>query len=185
MRRRVKQLVLIVVVFTVTFLIVTWWNSSALVSYRFVRAVSDARILKSHIEMIESRHPNIEVSEDLINQWLASELPTYHPYGVDFYIEAQRDPWGNPYKFVRDVPIPGVQIEPVGVYSMGRDGVSTTNGDDPDDLNTWDEDCHVWYQRDIALRASMFDGVIAALLTTFICGCHRAYFSQNRTGDPS
>jgi general secretion pathway protein G len=44
------------------------------------------------------------------------------------------DGWGNTYVYVLDAGLSGG----FGVYSCGRDGTTSSNGNDPDDLNTWD-----------------------------------------------
>jgi hypothetical protein len=43
------------------------------------------------------------------------------------------DGWGNAYVYVLDANLPGG----FGIYSCGRDGVTSSNGNDLDDLNTW------------------------------------------------
>jgi general secretion pathway protein G len=44
------------------------------------------------------------------------------------------DPWGHPYVYI----CPGVHNpKTFDLYSCGRDGVSRTGGDDPDDINNW------------------------------------------------
>ncbi len=46
------------------------------------------------------------------------------------------DPWGNPYQIIiRDS---SNETKEVGVYSKGRDGISESTGNDPDDINSWD-----------------------------------------------
>jgi len=47
------------------------------------------------------------------------------------------DPWGNSY--VYRYP-PQKNRGHVGVYSMGADGRSSSDGDDPDDINNWNPD---------------------------------------------
>jgi hypothetical protein len=43
------------------------------------------------------------------------------------------DPWGNPYQVVFNTgSLPAARI-----YSLGPDGISMTEGNDPDDINSW------------------------------------------------
>ncbi len=50
------------------------------------------------------------------------------------------DPWGNGFVFVE----PGNHnTNSFDLYSFGRDGKSTSNGNDPDDINNWSPD-HPW-----------------------------------------
>ncbi|MEO8352775.1 MAG: type II secretion system protein GspG [Chthoniobacteraceae bacterium] len=44
------------------------------------------------------------------------------------------DPWERPYQYLS--PLPG-QEDDYGIFSFGRDGVSTTAGNDADDVNSW------------------------------------------------
>ncbi|MEK7949369.1 type II secretion system protein GspG [Luteolibacter soli] len=53
------------------------------------------------------------------------------------------DPWGHPYFYIAS-PSAG---EDYGLYSGGKDGVSYSKGNDPDDWNTWsdhDPEEHGW-----------------------------------------
>lgn len=56
------------------------------------------------------------------------------------------DTWGHPYRLVKNSD--GEQMT-IGVYSTGEDGVSRTNGDDPDDLISWDPDTEDYYLRNV------------------------------------
>jgi general secretion pathway protein G len=47
--------------------------------------------------------------------------------------EVPRDGWGNQFVYVPDPEL----AEGFGIYSCGRDGVSSSGGHDRDDLNTW------------------------------------------------
>ena len=44
------------------------------------------------------------------------------------------DLWGNPRRVIAEDRENGVFI---GIYSAGMDGESSTNGNDPDDINSW------------------------------------------------
>jgi general secretion pathway protein G len=50
--------------------------------------------------------------------------------------EYPTDPWGNPYHYVTS---PNLE-RGYGLYSNGSDGVSNSDGNDPDDWNSWSED---------------------------------------------
>ena len=55
------------------------------------------------------------------------------------------DPWGKPYFYITS---PSLEYG-YGLYSNGRDGVSRSGGNDPDDWNSWSEDHQEEYgQRD-------------------------------------
>jgi len=49
-----------------------------------------------------------------------------------------QDPWGNPVHYIRT---PRLEKEfGFGLYSTGADGISRSQGNDPDDWNSWTED---------------------------------------------
>ena len=74
------------------------------------------------------------------------------------------DQWGNKYQLVEHdehdeswPPSPSrdeTQVHefpsPYHVYSFGEDGKSDTNGNDPDDINSWNYDRNTFYGRQIA-----------------------------------
>src|SRR5690606_35704376 len=56
---------------------------------------------------------------------------------LGYPLSEQRDGWGRPFQFERrDGKLSG-KIEAIGVYSLGEDGVSRTEGNDLDDINSW------------------------------------------------
>jgi general secretion pathway protein G len=61
------------------------------------------------------------------------------------------DPWGRPYFYITS---PSLE-DGYGLYSNGRDGVSHSNGNDPDDWNSWSEDHQMGYGQ----RASLMNRV--------------------------
>ena len=95
--------------------------------------------------------------EASVNFWLSGKLPANDPLARELGHAPQPDPWGNPLVYVtlherRD----GDDGESaIGVYSLGADGISKTAGNDPDDLNSWDERCIDFYSaRYAAWRAA-------------------------------
>jgi hypothetical protein len=73
------------------------------------------------------------------------------------------DAWGNPFRYAGFIP-PTQAL----VYSCGQDGVSLTDGNDPDDLNSWGQ--HGQYYSKRALRrellkwGTVFVGIYLGLL---------------------
>ena len=53
---------------------------------------------------------------------------------VQLYKELPADPWDNPIFYFVDDELPNG----FGVYSCGPDGISDSEGNDPDDVNNWD-----------------------------------------------
>lgn len=60
------------------------------------------------------------------------------------------DPWGNPYRLVEmDKSTDGL-TSTVHAYSLGRDGYTQTEGNDLDDINSWNYDRSRFYLAEIA-----------------------------------
>ncbi|MGJ8725169.1 MAG: type II secretion system protein GspG [Roseibacillus sp.] len=53
---------------------------------------------------------------------------------AQLYDEVPMDPWDNPIFYFIDDELPNG----FGVYSCGPDGISKSEGNDPDDINSWD-----------------------------------------------
>lgn len=55
------------------------------------------------------------------------------------------DPWGNPYQVIeRSESTDGLKTT-VHAYSFGQDGKSLTQGNDPDDINSWNDHWRGFY----------------------------------------
>jgi len=109
-----------------------------------------------------------DVSVDAVNDWLAGELSPADPLAEELGESPHKDPWQNPYRCIRFVHTYYGESRTFGVYSMGRDGVSKTNGNDTDDLNSWNSESHQWYRRDINTRRLWEDLMKAVLLTPIV-----------------
>ncbi|MEM7455580.1 MAG: hypothetical protein AAF456_14600 [Planctomycetota bacterium] len=100
------------------------------------------------------------------------------------YVE---DPWGNEFQF-RVIETGGIWNSNYHLhcYSPGADGVSESEGDDPDDLNSWDSSKVKYYERQVhrdwtwyALTISIcaFPLVLASgLVVAFFAGRIFRYF---------
>ncbi|WP_411847360.1 type II secretion system protein GspG [Roseibacillus persicicus] len=53
---------------------------------------------------------------------------------MQLYPEVPTDPWGAPVRYFVDEELP----QGFGVYVCGRDGITCSRGNDPDDSNNWD-----------------------------------------------
>jgi hypothetical protein len=87
---------------------------------------------------------------------------------------------GN-YKCVRNRTLENGTVVPMGIFSMGRDGVSRTEGNDPDDLNSWDAPPGAYYVAEItanhrklyAIEGASFMPFTYAALLLVIAGWKR------------
>ncbi|WP_149499028.1 hypothetical protein [Roseiconus lacunae] len=106
-----------------------------LVSYTHSEAVADIRYGRDALLARYGPHATIA---DIDIQQLAIDL------------DGLNDPWGNSYKLVmrQDAECDNPEFS-VHLYSKGEDGISRTDGDDPDDLNTWSNDYGQFYWRRI------------------------------------
>ncbi|MGC4005924.1 MAG: hypothetical protein QM811_23515 [Pirellulales bacterium] len=79
-----------------------------------------------------------------------------------------RDDWGNPFVAVEHVTDEDGQVLPIGIYSNGRDGVSLTNGNDPDDLATWRKTPNAFYLNEQAAAVFWYALVMITIHTTLL-----------------
>jgi type II secretion system protein G len=63
-------------------------------------------------------------------QWWPADVRWESYLEIDY---VPSDGWGNKLRYVLDPEL----AEGFGIYSCGQDGVSASNGNDDDDLNTW------------------------------------------------
>ncbi len=79
----------------------------------------------------------------LLQQWLVDGI---EPDGLYLPVHPETDIWGNTYRLAIDGS--GLNAaERIDVYSLGEDGKTTTNGNDPDDINSWTEPSTEFYDR--------------------------------------
>lgn len=112
--------------------------------------------VRFRVRLLDSVCDEYPMTEHEINQWLSGKLDPNHPAmtrlqwykGGDVFFPL--DQWGNPYRCVfGKFRRPGIdRLYTIGIYSMGEDGISLSNGNDPDDINSWsDWPGYFYYQR--------------------------------------
>jgi hypothetical protein len=117
--------------------------------------------LKSDVEWAEIGEPQLSVDE--IDAWLSGRASKdVADRMVDI---AENDPWGRPY---RVVALAGESDERLGFYSVGRDGVSASGGNDPDDINSWTEATTRYYERESLFFSLLILLGLSAFLTPFV-----------------
>jgi hypothetical protein len=125
--------------------------------------VNDLNLIASEIESRFIPHPCLTV--DSLQRWLEAKTLQTDPREIPRFSTPKNDPWGNPFQV-------GDRLDENGerqfvVYSFGRDGLSNTNGNDPDDINSWSDDPVAHYQRE-ARRESQVDRMSFAVPLMFI-----------------
>jgi len=83
------------------------------------------------------------------------------------------DPWGAPYRFV-------LLDGELGIYTTGKDGISHSKGNDPDDWNTWSENFEPAEPPMFPFNRS---GAVALTLIT-VLGCSWLYQANRKTASP-
>lgn len=105
-------------------------------------------------------------------------------------LDGLKDPWGNSYNLVTrpdaecDNPEFGVHL-----YSKGEDRISRTDGDDPDDLNTWSNDFGQFYWRRIqreerlqhAVEATVCPPIVFAILVEMTRTARHTFLDSDPT----
>jgi len=96
-------------------------------------------------EYVEAKHPHpLDVSRlNGIFQGLSSfPFAQLEFEWCLFLLRRDRDPWGKAYHWValdqNNQPLPHVpSADKAGIYSTGPDGTSSSYGNDPDNINSW------------------------------------------------
>ena len=93
-------------------------------SWRHDSASNTIRLIRLHAHNQTFEEPNLSYDQfEFTNFW--------NEMGGD------RDSWGNPFQIVQ-LDMPNDEFtHNVHAYSFGEDGISKTNGNDPDDINSW------------------------------------------------
>ena len=107
------------------------------------------------------KHNNITVTDKTFNDWIDNRLSPDDP-AADILMDPPRpDAWGNPYRIQpRQSP-----DEKPRVYSTGEDGLSNSDGNDPDDIPSWDEERWRWYSHRQFTSEMSFCMIVSALIT--------------------
>ena len=94
-----------------------------------------------------------------------------------------RDGWGNEFVYV----LTPESAEGFGIYSCGADGVTTSGGNDQDDLNTWNAE-RPWRQhyarRSRWLEVTPSGAAAATIIVLVIAGAAGFLWRAARTGTP-
>lgn len=128
--------------------------SRELVSYTHSDAVADIWYGR---DALLTRYGANATIDDIDIQQLAIDL------------DGLNDPWGNSYKLVTRTEVACENSEfAIHLYSTGEDGTSSSEGDDPDDLNTWSNDNGSYYWHRIQRGKRMQHAVSATICSPFL-----------------
>ena len=116
-----------------SFLTIDFFNSQMCVIYKFDEVKETIRSIDMMFKMFKSNYGVNPPSGNWQNELLGNNKATINTR-KNCYIVSTKDSWGNEIRAV----IPGKYNKSgVDVFSVGADGISKTNGNDPDDLNNW------------------------------------------------
>jgi hypothetical protein len=152
-----------------------------LISYHYMRAFSDARSLRLLVANPDSPLGRASIAE--VNAWFSRSLSRDHPlheWGADYH---SVDPWGNPYVCLRQPEHDEDGLLPRQVYSNGRDGLSNSGGNDPDDLNSWDDGSPDFYRNENGNKARQTWVLKSLLVLPLVFPCC-IYIKRRLLGNP-
>ncbi len=134
-----------------------------LVSYTYVNEGQNIRNLDLLLHWLENRE-GVKLTEETLPRWATGRLTKEESEQPGFEMLATGDNWGHPYQFVPKKPSDKGEAS-VGVYSLGADGISRSNGNDPDDICSWSD--HYWaHYREVIAAEDRRDRAIGGILLT-------------------
>ena len=109
-------------------------------------------------QVVRTTHHHDVVSNEVrqVRRWAVHQLIwnpriKYEQYDVMGFWPGTRKPvdsWGNPYVFIElGQTGPNEPKSTFHLYSCGEDGESQTDGNDPDDINSWSYDRNRFYRQ--------------------------------------
>lgn len=130
-----KQLLALPLAFALTWMVIPIFSYS-LIHYHWTRALNDISSINREIDMRFGFLPRTKA--EMIQRWLNGKLDARDPPEIPRDSDPYIDPWHNPYRVCERVDEAGQKR--FLAYSVGRDGKSDTNGNDPDDINSWSDE---------------------------------------------
>lgn len=137
MRFTIRRLMLL----PIAFLLVTWlvgfFAFPALRSFAWQHETNSITHAQEWIESAVRycEHADIMVTDQTLKDWTVQRLSPEHPAAESLMDPPRPDAGGNPYRIQRRQTLE----EKPRVYSTGEDGLSRSEGNDPDDMRRWDE----------------------------------------------
>ncbi|MGC4005925.1 MAG: hypothetical protein QM811_23520 [Pirellulales bacterium] len=124
--------------------------------------INDVRNYRIILEQFEDNPRNSALCRKTtlveMKDYFKGALPSDHPAGLALNLLAERqarpvntpqetDGWQHSFQVVENVVDEHGTTRKFGIYSYGRDGISTTQGNDDDDISTWRDLRQSPYQR--------------------------------------
>jgi hypothetical protein len=175
MRFSIRHLLLLAPLFLLNTFLISVFALPPLRTYRYQHEVNGVQYAQERIEtaLRHFAYDDTTVSDKTLNHWLAHCLPSTDPASAILMDPPRLDSWGNPYR----IQARKSEKSPARLYSTGRDGNSQTDGNDLDDIRSWDENRASWY-RDWQYRREIGGCMILSVIITPIA----FWFLANLTG---
>ncbi len=133
-----------------------------LIHYRWITALNHVNRVGADIEY--RLFPGRRLTVDAAQRWIEGKTIYSDPHDLQGSPPMEVDPWGKPLQVVERLDDDGRKR--FAVYSFGFDGISKTDGNDPDDINSWSDDPVAYY-----IREAKRDAQIYLLQCTIPLGC--------------
>ena len=171
MRFSLRHLFLLAPLFLLNTFLLSVFALQPLRTYRYQHEVNGVQYAQERVEtaLRYCAYNDTTVSEKTLNQWLAHRLPSTDPASAILMDPPRLDSWGNPYRISEE--------SMARIYSTGRDGNSQTDGNDLDDIRSWDENRASWY-RDWQYRREIGGCMVLSAIITPVA----FWFLTNLTG---
>ena len=164
MRFTIRQLMLLPLIFLLNTWLVGFFAFPALRSFPWQHETNSVTHAQDWIESAVRycNHADIVVTDQALNDWMRRRLSPDHPAAEILMDPPRTDAWGNPYR----IQPRETHDEKPRVYSTGEDGLSNSNGNDPDDIRSWDEKRWLWYSGRQFTREMSFCMIVSAFVTS-------------------
>ena len=109
----------------------------------YISAVNDVREAQDWVTFRWKmcQYVGVDVTDEEFNLWLAHRLPSEQGDRLALFDPPPFDIWKNPHQIRRRT----TPRDPPLVYSLGEDGMTSTDGMDADDIRGWQERPGSWY----------------------------------------
>ncbi len=108
------------------------------------------------------KQSKIKITDQTINDWMCHRLSPDHPAkSILMEYHPGNDIWGNPYQIQVRESLDGTPR----VYSTGEDRLSKSDGNDADDIRSWDNSYAQWYSRRDNFRDRSAHLILSVLVT--------------------
>ena len=151
------------------------------ISYSWGQADCDIRMIENEIESRFLYHRAYSVAK--LSRWMNGNVRQDDPRELQWASSPGSDPWGNAYRIV-EFESPASDKQRFGIYSLGRDGKSTTDGNDQDDIRSWTDDPLGFYQLE-AYWDRTCERLIATMLATPIVYAPLFFLTRTRRRKPT